>query len=46
MKDWQACVRTWERNNYQSNPSNKPKSNEPTIRYKSFEDWLGETNGD
>lgn len=46
MKDWQACVRTWERNNYQSNPNNKPKSNEPTIRYKSIEDWLGEINGD
>ena len=26
MKNWRAAIRTWEKNNYQSNPQNNGKS--------------------
>ena len=30
MKDWKACVRTWEKNNYHNNSvSAKPKEEDP-----------------
>lgn len=39
MKDWKACVRTWEKRDKEDKPSEKPLDERTRKRYAKYDEW-------